>query len=109
MGCFKVCTVAQGFKETKLYLDGPDFDYTANVCELAAVRNLLFKPRNSPYNDDGTPHLTDNDKVVAMCDVATAYLQATCSSRLTEIAPHARRYFQQIGKLIICMALRIEA
>ena len=76
VGCFKVRTVVQGFKENKLYLDGPDYDYAANVCELAVVRNLLFEPRESPYNDDGTARLSDDDEVIATCDVATAYLQA---------------------------------
>ena len=62
MGCFKVRTVVQGFKENKLYLDGPDYDYAANVCELAAVRNLLFEPRKSPYKADGTERLVPTTK-----------------------------------------------
>ena len=40
------------------------------MCELAAVRNLLFEPRDSPYNDDGTTRLSDDDEVIATCDVA---------------------------------------
>ena len=99
--------VVQGFKENKLYLNGPDYNYTANVCELAAVRNLLFKPRNSPYNDDGTPHLTDDNEVIAMCDVTTAYLQADMF-KPTDLAQYLKvydhvlgvwRYFRQIGNL----------
>ena len=105
--CFKVHTVVQGFKENKLCLDGPDYDYAANVCELAAVRNLLFEPRNSPYNDDGTSHLADDDEVIAMCDVATAYLQAdmfkpTAPARYLKVFDPVLgvwRCFRQIGNL----------
>ena len=85
----------------------PDYDYAANVCELAAVRNLLFEPRNSPYNADGTPCLAANDEVIAMCDVATAYLQADMF-KPTDPAQYLKvydpvlgrwRYFRQIGNL----------
>ena len=107
VGCFKVRTVVQGFKENKLYLDGPDYDYAANVCELAAVRNLLFEPRESPYNDDGTARLSDDDEVIATCDVATAYLQAdmfkpTDPARYLKVYDPVLgvwRYFRQLGNL----------
>jgi len=107
VGCFKVRTVVQGFKENKLYLDGPDYDYAANVCELAAVRNLLFEPRESPYNSDGTARLSDDDEVIATCDVATAYLQAdmfkpTDPARYLKVYDPVLgvwRYFRQLGNL----------
>ena len=97
----------QVFKENKLYLDGPDYGYATNVCELAAVRSLLFEPRNSLYNDDGTPRLANDDEVIAMCDVATAYLQADMF-KPTNLARYLKvfdpvlgvwRYFRQIGNL----------
>ena len=48
-GVWKVRVVVRGYEEDKVYLDGEGFDYAANVCEISAVRNLLFEPRESPY------------------------------------------------------------
>ena len=96
MGCFKVCTVVQGFKENKLYLDGPDFNYTANICELAAVQNLLFEPHNSLHNNDSTPHPANDNEMIAMCDVATAYLQ-TDMFKLTNLVQYLKVYDPMLG------------
>ena len=88
-------------------MDGPSYDNAANVCELAAVCNLLFEPRSSLHKAGGTPQLTDNDEVIAMCDVAAAYLQAGML-KLTDLAWYLKvydsalgvwRYFQQLGDL----------
>ena len=94
-------------QKNKLYLDGPEYDYAATMCELAAVRNLLFEPRNIPYNNDGTLRLADDDEVIAMCDVATAYLQADMFKpidparylKVLDPALGVWRYFRQIGNL----------
>ena len=45
VGTWKCRVVVRGYEEDKVALDGPDFIYAANVCELASVRNLLFTPR----------------------------------------------------------------
>ena len=95
--------VVQGFKENKLFLDGPDFDYAANVCELAAVRNLLFAPRVDP---DG-PDAGEDPEVIAQCDVATAYLQADMFGpadpprylKVRDPVTGEWRYFRQLGNL----------
>ena len=75
---------------------------TVGVALLAAVRNLLFEPRNSPYNDDGTPRLADDDEVIAMCDVATAgptaYLQADMF-KPTDPARYLKVYDPVLGVL----------
>ena len=57
-GAWKVRVVVRGYKEDKVYLDGEGFDYAANVCEIGAVRNLLFEPRDSPYG--AKSNKTDN-------------------------------------------------
>ena len=49
VGVWKCRVVVRGCCENKIFLDGPGFDYAANVCELVSVRNLLFAPRNNPY------------------------------------------------------------
>ena len=63
------------------------FDYAANVCEISAVRNLLFEPRESPYtgktdgpadgnNDNGDNTANSDPIVIGQADVRTAYLQS---------------------------------
>ena len=67
-GVWKARAVVQGFKENKLELDGPDFDYAANVCEFTAVRNLLFAPRASPYGNGAAA----DPEVIVQVNIAIA-------------------------------------
>ena len=88
MGVWKVrVVVVHGYEEDKVYLDGEGFDYTTNMCEIRAVRNLLFEPHDSPYSpkssktndkskgiDNAAP---DSDPIIIrQADVRTAYLQS---------------------------------
>ena len=52
VGIWKCRVVVRGCCEDRVYLDGAGFDYAANVCELASVRNMLFTPRNNPHGAD---------------------------------------------------------
>ena len=75
-GVWKVRVVVRGYEEDKVYLDGEGFDYAANVCEISAVRNLLFEPRESPYtgktdgpadgNNDNGDNIANNDPIVIL-------------------------------------------
>ena len=72
VGIWKCRVVVRGCCKDRVYLDGAGFDYAANVCELASVRNMLFTPRNNPHGADA-----DDDPIVcAQADIATAYLQS---------------------------------
>ena len=78
VGCLKARAVAQGLKEDKLYLDGPDFDYAANVCELACSGpKLVVRAAQEPAQR--RRHWAPQhrrDEVVVMFYVMTAYPQA---------------------------------
>ena len=103
VGIWKARVVVRGDLEDRERLDGPDFNYAANVCEFAAVRNLLFQPRENPAKSgrNGDP------TVIASADIAVAYTQAD------RFQPHEPkrylmvldpvtgkwRYFRQLGNL----------
>ena len=83
VGMWKCRVLVRACYENKVFLDGTGFDYAANVCELASIRNLLFAPRSNPYvsGDSGadTTEASDTDAdpiVIAQIDAATAYLQS---------------------------------
>ena len=86
-GVWKVRVVVCGYEEDKVYLDGEGFDYTANMCEISTVRNLLFAPRENTYagkadgpadaNNLSSNGTAKNDPIViGQADVRTAHLQA---------------------------------
>lgn len=76
VGVWKVRVVICGHLEDRVRLDGPNYNYAANVCEFAAVRNLLFAPRQDP-SKLSKKHGKGNDAdIIASCDKAVAYTQA---------------------------------
>ena len=62
-GVWKVRMVIQGFRENKLALDGPGFNYASNVASLSGVRNAILAPMDSTI-------------ALASIDTATALLQS---------------------------------
>ena len=100
---WKCRVVVCGCCENKVFLDGPGFDYAANVCELASVRNLLFVPHSNPYaSGDSEADATETSDantdpiVIAQVDVATAYLQSEM------YGPNEPRRYLKVYDLVTC-------
>ena len=93
-GVFKCRYVLQGFKENKLKLDGPDFDYSSNVVGITAVRMMMLGCRPS-------------DHAVAQRDISTAFLQSHPFPedappryvRLKDPVTGVMRFFRQLGPI----------
>ena len=62
-GVWKVRMVIQGFRENKLALDGPGFNYASNVASMTGVRCAVLAPM-------------DESIALASIDIATAFLQS---------------------------------
>ena len=103
VGIWKARVVVRGDLEDRERLDGPDFNYAANVCEFTAVRNMLFDPRSNPSKAGKD----DDPIVVASADIAVAFTQAEkfrpdeAKRYLTVFDPVLQewRYFEQTGNL----------
>ena len=54
-------------------LDGPDYNYTANMCEFATVHNLLFTPTQDPRKLSRKHGKDNTAEIIASCDIAVAY------------------------------------
>ena len=99
----KCRVIVRGCCEDREALDGPNFDYAANVCEITSVRNMLFQPREDPLLAADE----DDAIVVASADIATAFLQSYKFGpeepkrylRGKDPVTGARRYFAQRGVL----------
>ena len=91
-GVFKARVVVRGDTEDKEKLDGPDFNYASDVVGLAAVRAIMFGPRQP-------------GDVVASVDISTAYLQSDLFEPdepprylvLKDPISGQTRYFRQLG------------
>ena len=62
-GVWKSRVVIQGFRENKLALDGPDFQYASDVIGLTAIRTLFLTPMRP-------------GEAIAQMDISTAFLQS---------------------------------
>ena len=93
-GVFKCRYVLQGFKEDKVRLDGPDFDYSSNVVGITAVRVLMLGNRPDGH-------------AIAQKDISTAFLQSHPFPdseppryvRLKDPVAGVTRYFRQLGPI----------
>ena len=72
VGVWKCRVIVHGCCEDRVALDGPGFDYAANVCKITSVQSILFQPCKDPslVSDDA------DAVVVASADIATAFLQS---------------------------------
>ena len=93
-GVFKCRYVLQGFKEDKVKLDGPDFDYSSNVVGITAVRMMMLGHRPKGH-------------ATAQKDVSCAFLQShpfpeDAPPRYVRLKDPVRgdvRYFRQLGPI----------
>jgi len=93
-GTFKCRFVVRGDLEDHEALDGPDYNYYANVVELGTLRNAFFKPGR--WYD-----------TISTCDISCAYTQADRFSedepkrylKLWDPVLRKIRYFRQLGNL----------
>ena len=93
--------------EDHVCLDGPDYNYATNICEFAAVHNLLFTPRQDPSKLSKKHGKDNNAEIVASCDVAAAYTQADMFGpnelcrylKVKDLITGHWQYFWQLGKL----------
>ena len=84
----------QGFKEDKVKLDGPDFDYSSNVVGITAVRMMMLGHRPKGH-------------AVAQKDISTAFLQSHPFPddappryvRLKDPVTGKVRFFRQLGPI----------
>ena len=103
VGVWKCRVIVRGCCEDREALDGPNFDYAANVCEITSVRNMHFQPREDPLLAADK----DDAAVVASADIATAFLQSYKFGpdepkrylRVKDPVTGARRFFAQRGVL----------
>ena len=94
-GVFKCRYVLQGFKEDKVKLDGPDFDYSSNVVGITAVRMMMLGHRPKGH-------------AVAQKDISTAFLQSHPFPddappryvRLKDPVTGTTRFFRQLGPIL---------
>ena len=95
-GEFKARLVAQGFKEDKVKLDGPHFDYAANVAKLSSIRLDFLRPARGKRR-------------VSTVDIANAYLQSipfaeddirylSCKDPVTGAIRYFRQYVPIYGQ-----------